>query len=617
MKIGKYIWAVFMLLLCACDETEPGGGSEGGSTDNDIITEEQVPDPEETRTVSLYKADGHSISGIYVNDADKLTSNNDWQFVDLGEIKGLGNVISIPKDGWNETANVKLNHGYVAYNFDYGFLSLFVSNQATDEMGTITGYQFKYLEDFSGRDEIPSFDVSEIGVGAGGGSVFVSQTNGTVIPFTAESDADWLTIIPVPYVGIEEGAGFYAVAQSSNSLEDATATITVTSSFGKETAISFTRAALEPMKATISIKDLKLKYQSSNYCSATQIPDNTIIRGRVVSSDFAGNVYKMLTVDDGTAAISMCINQLSLYTVFPYGADVAFDLSGLYIGNYYGLMNVGALYEINGEPSISYCPFDMIKDWQVIGEPDPTKVTPKETSLPILDQALRDVADYTLWQSRFVTINDLEFLTPDTALASYHDSGYNQMLRDENGLTVTLRTSGYATFYNTKVPKGVGSITGLLSYYKGAWQIVLNDASGIGSFDPSKTFETTLPEEPQEPSVVTGGDGSFDFPFTVAQVIALGNPDYSAWVEGTISGVIDYNTIQPVYGATNSTTHFFITDSKDNWIAVQLPAGDIRTALNLQENPGYLGRTIRVYGALQKYYAKPGVKATSMFYFPE
>lgn len=50
-------------VLAACNEPEPGGGSDdnGGTDDSGVVTEEQMPDPEETCTVSLYKNDNHSI----------------------------------------------------------------------------------------------------------------------------------------------------------------------------------------------------------------------------------------------------------------------------------------------------------------------------------------------------------------------------------------------------------------------------------------------------------------------------------------------------------------------------------------------------------------------------
>lgn len=51
--------------------------------------------------------------------------------------------------------------------------------------------------------------------------------------------------------------------------------------------------------------------------------------------------------------------------------------------------------------------------------------------------------------------------------------------------------------------------------------------------------------------------------------------------------------------------------SKDKVACVQLPAGAVRTALNLGDNPGNLGKEVILYGTLTKYNLLPGVKETS------
>ena len=112
------------------------------------------------------------------------------------------------------------------------------------------------------------------------------------------------------------------------------------------------------------------------------------------------------------------------------------------------------------------------------------------------------------------------------------------------------------------------------------------------------------------------GDGSKENPYTVADVNALENsrPD-SAWVKGYIlgsakaAGLVEDSiagTNLALGDAANQTT---------GCIAIELPKGDIRNALSLKAYPDYVGKQIKVYGALQIYYSAPGVKGTSDYEF--
>ena len=58
------------------------------------------------------------------------------------------------------------------------------------------------------------------------------------------------------------------------------------------------------------------------------------------------------------------------------------------------------------------------------------------------------------------------------------------------------------------------------------------------------------------------------------------------------------------------------TADKDRCLAVELRAGDIRDALNLQDNPSLLGRKVYIKGDLvSAYYGIPGLKAPSEYQF--
>ncbi len=121
------------------------------------------------------------------------------------------------------------------------------------------------------------------------------------------------------------------------------------------------------------------------------------------------------------------------------------------------------------------------------------------------------------------------------------------------------------------------------------------------------------------------GDGTEANPFSVAQVIAV-NPQskeeapegYSGiWVKGYIVGYYaNFACTFSAEGAVN--TNILVADSptasaQGQCISVQLPFGDIRTALNLADNPTLLGRKVAIKGGVMKYNSMPGIKGTSAY----
>jgi hypothetical protein len=101
-----------------------------------------------------------------------------------------------------------------------------------------------------------------------------------------------------------------------------------------------------------------------------------------------------------------------------------------------------------------------------------------------------------------------------------------------------------------------------------------------------------------------------------------GTSETAVWVEGYIVGVYETggttfvaNFVAPF--ATNS--NLLIADSPDETslakcLPVQLPSGEIRTALNLVDNSGNKGKQVKVLGNLQAYFSQPGVKGLTGYW---
>lgn len=106
------------------------------------------------------------------------------------------------------------------------------------------------------------------------------------------------------------------------------------------------------------------------------------------------------------------------------------------------------------------------------------------------------------------------------------------------------------------------------------------------------------------------GDGTELNPYTAEDVKHLvGTVDKTEkyWVSGTILGVCVSGTQYTTTIADDANTNLAV-GTEESWVPVQLPAGDVRDALNLVDHPSYLGAEVAVYGTLEAYFSVAGVK---------
>ncbi len=132
-------------------------------------------------------------------------------------------------------------------------------------------------------------------------------------------------------------------------------------------------------------------------------------------------------------------------------------------------------------------------------------------------------------------------------------------------------------------------------------------------------------EEPEIPTEVTG-QGTKENPYTANDVIALNStvigPFYvKGYIVGQVKGMSmnesSVETAAPfsTYDETVTyNTNILIASNPDEtnmdlMVPVQLPSGDLRTALNLPENGDMLKKEVLLYGNLEAYFRVPGVKS--------
>ncbi|MFE4708160.1 endonuclease [Peribacillus simplex] len=103
---------------------------------------------------------------------------------------------------------------------------------------------------------------------------------------------------------------------------------------------------------------------------------------------------------------------------------------------------------------------------------------------------------------------------------------------------------------------------------------------------------------------------------TISVMEAINNNSGTATVKGYIVGTAKSGTSYQQTSPFTESTNIGIADNPDETdvkkiMPVQLPAGNIRTALNLVEHPELLKAQVAITGKLEKYFSVPGLKSAT------
>lgn len=353
----------------------------------------------------------------------------------------------------------------------------------------------------------------------------------------------------------------------------------------------------------INIPDVKFESNrtiaelKATYTGLAMIEDSIIIQGIVCANDESGNLYKKIEIQDKTGGIELALDKTSLYNEYKVGQRIFVKCQGMYIGDYNNLIQLGGLYNgaIGRLPEVEIANH-LFPDSLPGNPPTPKSVGIGELSMDMV--------------STLVKLENVHFETVGQEFAPQGVSATNRNIIDAAGNTLIIRTSSYANFATKKTPSGVGTVVGVLSVYQSDYQLTVRDTNDLIG------FKDTIIDPPNGE-----GTGVFDDPYNCAYVMA-GTSEIAVWVQGYIVGVYE-TTVDPFAPnfvapfATNS--NMLIADSPDETnlsacLTVQLPAGDIRTALNLVDNAANKGKQVKILGNLEAYFSQPGVKGLTGYW---
>ncbi|MEY3590167.1 MAG: hypothetical protein RLZZ466_687 [Bacteroidota bacterium] len=228
--------------------------------------------------------------------------------------------------------------------------------------------------------------------------------------------------------------------------------------------------------ATVSIKDLKSRYTSG---AAVAVTDDQVIEGVVVCDDKSGNYYQQIAIQDATGGILLRLGSANLYNYYPVGRKIFVKLKGLYLGQYNGTLQLGAGIDSAyiSQGGVTLLAFNLF-DQHIIKGPLNQPITPVVVTASQLTTSLQDKYISTL-----IRMEDVEFAATDTG-KSYADLGQSgnrivQACAAPGSNRITLRTSNYSNFAETKLPAGNGGIVGVYSYFGSTKQLTIRDTSDV------------------------------------------------------------------------------------------------------------------------------------------
>lgn len=219
---------------------------------------------------------------------------------------------------------------------------------------------------------------------------------------------------------------------------------------------------------THTIAELKAMYTGSRI----ELTDSILIAGVIAADDKSGNFYKSLVIQDSTAGILIRLDESGLSNSYMIGRKVYIKCTGLFLGAYNGLIQLGGAATVGSPTEVDPLPSSLISKFIIKGSLN-NPVTALTATIGQLDDS---------YQNRLIKLEDVQFSPADTGF-TYADGvlqlSKNVTVQDCAGNTIILRNSGYATFANQIMPSGKGTLYAIYSVFGADKQLFIRDTYDV------------------------------------------------------------------------------------------------------------------------------------------
>ena len=245
-----------------------------------------------------------------------------------------------------------------------------------------------------------------------------------------------------------------------------------------------------PPAPNMTIAQFKVKHWQDAVNYVDTVSDYEVIHGWITGGDASSNISKALYImDESGVGIPIAINSQDINKMYRNGTEVVLNMQGNYVGKLTGMMQIGApfFYEKSGVWETSTM---TEAAWRTLGEvngfPDLSRLDTVEISL---DEIIgkTDTVTQVRYQGLLVRINDVSFENGDgkTTYSDKNESAVNRKIIDSNGRKLNVRTSSYANFCDSILPKENVDLVGLMGYFatknnpQDPWQLYLRDINDV------------------------------------------------------------------------------------------------------------------------------------------
>lgn len=226
-------------------------------------------------------------------------------------------------------------------------------------------------------------------------------------------------------------------------------------------------------EATTTIAELKSTHSLGSF---TTINSNDVLRAVVTADDRAGNFFREIIIQDGSAGIELLVNERDLAADFglEIGREIAINLNGLILNDFAGNISLGGNIFTNnsGTEQLGGIEPTEIGTSILIGDAN-MNVAPKSTTI-------EDLGDDDIHS--LVRLDGIQFSDGNTGV-TYADVvnnfSQNLDLEDCEGNTIIIRSSNFADFADALTPDGNGSITAIYSVFNDSKQLFIRDLGDI------------------------------------------------------------------------------------------------------------------------------------------
>ena len=359
----------------------------------------------------------------------------------------------------------------------------------------------------------------------------------------------------------------------------------------------------------MTIAEFKAKHwqESANYVDT--VTEDEVIHGWVTANDVSNNIYKTIYISDGSASLSISVNQNELYKKYRVGQEIVLPMKGHYVGKATGQMYVAAPYNyVSNSGAVTLECLNMSSEEleslvQFNKLPDVSKLDTIEVSISDFQEKY-DSETLLKYQGMLVRFKDVEVVEADgkTTFADASSNSTNRYIMDKDGNKLIMRNSRSADFSTNLLPLGRHDIVGVLGFYQTSsptWQFYL------------RTIDDVIGE---------GKKGTRTYPYSVADAIEALNTGEKGWIEGYIVGAVapEVTTV-----SSNADIEWKAPTTLDNTIViaddpnckdytkcliVPLPQGSaFREDANLKDNENAYKANIKVLGIPATYMGAAGV----------